>query len=92
MFRKVLAVGALAIVLASVPAQLAAAEKEVPGPGQATILRWLTGIWGELATWVTTGAETDSGCWIDPAGGCSHGAPPPESATSDGSGYVDPNG
>jgi len=90
-FRKILAVGALAMVLASVPTQLAAAERQASGAGQASLLGWLSRIWGDLATWITSESVTDGGCWVDPSGGCSHSEVLPPASTA-GSGYVDPSG
>jgi len=95
MFRKVLAGSVLAIALAGVPSQLAAAQKEAPKAVQGSVVDWLSGIWTDLATWAT-GAATDGSCWVDPNGGCLHSETlvplASENAAAEGTCYVDPNG
>ena len=79
MFQKFLAASAIACMLVSAPPRLVAQEKEVPAAEQSGVLEWFSGVWSEVAAWLTweaaaesTGSAVDSGCMIDPLG-CPHG-------------------
>jgi hypothetical protein len=75
MFQRVLTASAVAILLVCAPMALSAQEKEDRGAEQASVLVWLSGVWGDLATWLAGKAVPappaeagDGGCWIDPMG------------------------
>lgn len=75
--RNILTASVVAILLS---APLAAMEREAPAADQASVREWITGLWSDLTVWLTGGAvprpepppqsTTDSGCAVDPHGGC----------------------
>ena len=76
--RNVLFSCVLAILLFA-PAQLVAQERESPAVARASVIEWVSGLWSDLTALLTGGApaprpapttETDSGCIVDPHGGC----------------------
>jgi hypothetical protein len=79
MFKNALAAGAVAILLVCAPLALSAQEREARAAEQASVLGWLSGVWGDIAAWLAGKAvpgpsveSGDGGCWIDPAG-CAQG-------------------
>jgi hypothetical protein len=79
MFKKALAASAAAMLLVCAPLALSAQEKEARVAEQVSVVGWLAGVWGDLAAWL---AGT-----VEPAPTAET-----ESASTDGSCYVDPNG
>lgn len=85
MIRRVLSASAVAIILASTPAHLAAQESRTSAADQAAVLEWLSSVWNELADWFSSGvvtpppagpgggATTQGSCAIDPFGCPDHG-------------------
>ena len=83
-FRKVLASGALAILLLSAPPQLWAHDSVQERAAQTvvagSVLDWFAGFWSDLTAWLTGGvvpdpkprsnSDTDGGGCLDPHGGC----------------------
>lgn len=78
--HKILTASALAILLST---PLAAMEREAPAADQVFVHEWIAGLWNVLTTWFTGGvvptsprhepppqSTTDSGCAVDPHGGC----------------------
>ena len=83
MFRRVLTASAVAIVLVSVPSHLAAQERAAPSEVRVTLFGWISSMWSDFADWLAgevapappqpewlSQNETDSGCVVDPHGGC----------------------
>ena len=80
--RQVLSSGTLALLLMCAPTLLAAQERGVPTAGQHSVFEWFSGLWSDLATWLTGGVASsprpepppqstaDNGCIVDPHGGC----------------------
>ena len=82
MFRKLMAAGAIAIALASVPSHLAAQEKAAPTVAQASVLGWLSSLWSDLTAWLTS--ETSEVVPLQPQ--------PPPASFVDGRCAIDPDG
>ena len=77
--RNLLSTSVLAILLFGAPVQLVAQERESPAVARASVIEWVSGLWSDLTALLTGGApaprpeptaETDSGCIVDPHGGC----------------------
>ena len=81
MRQRMLAACVVTLLLVCVPSALTAQDKVVRATDQASVLSWLTGIWGDVASFFggkvaaappTSSASGDAGCMIDPMG-CSQG-------------------
>ena len=82
--RKAVTASALVLMLSAVvPTHAQAAEREAPAAQRAAVvLDWFSGLWNKLAALFAAdnttpppvkpvgGPTTDSGCSIDPWGGC----------------------
>jgi hypothetical protein len=84
MLRKFLKAATMALLLLAVPSLLAAQERDARSADQVSLVGRISELWGDLAAWFaaevvsslpaeTGGNESEGGCWIDPAGSCSHG-------------------
>jgi hypothetical protein len=78
--RKALAVGAVALALAAVPSRLAAGEgRAAPPQARSSVLQWFSAAWSHLAALFAAQIASphtnsgDSGCAVDPHGGCGDG-------------------
>lgn len=80
MFQRLLLSSVIALALASVPAHLTAQESRSPAADRSSALGWLAERWNELTALLARSvpakpelppeSTTDSGCIVDPHGGC----------------------
>jgi len=78
--HKIVFVAVVAFLLLGAPMHLAAQEREVPAAERGSVVEWFSGAWSELTAWLLGGVvpqqpdqptdRLDSGCAVDPHGGC----------------------
>jgi hypothetical protein len=87
---RVLAAVVVVLLLICAPGSLSAMEKEASAAGLA--VEWLSGVWGELARWLSLASDNDGSCAVDPNGCPGGAAPAPPTSEVDGTCALDPNG